>query len=106
MAEESRNFLVDIQLKSVIEPKHKKVFVESFLKKIEEISIQLNQLAPNNSKYVEMRMNWVLLIRTYISRFDYLHIPIEDIKKYDQKNNVKVTVQLDPENITKEIVVN
>ena len=53
-----------------------------------------------------MRMNWVLLIRTYISRFDYLHIPIEDIKKYDQKNNVKVTVQLDPENITKEIVVN
>ena len=53
-----------------------------------------------------MRLNWVTLIREYIKRFDYMHIPLEDIKKYDEKGNQKVSVQLDPENITQEIVVN
>ena len=50
--------------------------------------------------------NWVTLIRTYIQRFDYMHIPTEDIKKYDEKNNLKVSVQLDPEKVTQEITVN
>ena len=53
-----------------------------------------------------MRLNWVTLIREYVKRFDYMHIPLEDIKKYDEKNNLKVSVQLEPENISQEIVVN
>ena len=47
-----------------------------------------------------MRLNWVTLIRTYIQRFDFMHIPLDDIKKYDEKNNLKVSVQLDPEKVT------
>ena len=39
VANEARNFLVDVHLKSVIEQKHKRVFVENFLKKTEEISL-------------------------------------------------------------------
>jgi len=35
-----------------------------------------------------------------------MHIPLEDIKKYDEKNNIEVTIQLDPENVTRKIVVN
>ena len=35
-----------------------------------------------------------------------MHIPLEDIKKYDENHNQKVSVQLDPDNITQEIVVN
>lgn len=35
---ESRNFLVEIYLKSNIEVKHRKVFVENFLQRIETIS--------------------------------------------------------------------
>ena len=56
VASESRNFLVDIHLKSIIDPKHKKVFVESFLKRVEEISQQLNNLEPERQhRYVDMR---------------------------------------------------
>ena len=77
------------------------------MKKTEEISLQLNNMEPaKRPRYYEMRLNWVTLIREYIKRFDYMHIPLEDIKKYDEKNNIKVTVQLDPENITQEIMVN
>ena len=77
---------MDVHLKSSIEPKHKKVFVESFLKRIEAISAQLNELIPEQSaRYIAMRMNWMSLIRTYVHRFDYMHIPLEDLKKYDEK---------------------
>ena len=50
--------------------------------------MQLKNLEPvKQDKYNEMRLNWVTLIRTYICRFDYMHIPLEDIKKYDEKSN-------------------
>ena len=52
------------------------------------------------------RYNWVMLIRTFIQRFDYMHIPVEDLKRYDEKNNLKVSVVLDPEKVTHELVVN
>jgi len=72
VAHEARNFLVDIQLKSNIETKSKRRFVENFIRKIEEISQQLYSLKPDRQhQYTEMRLNWVTLIRTYISRFDY-----------------------------------
>jgi len=35
-----------------------------------------------------------------------MHIPLEDIKKYDEKNNIEVAVQLDPDNVTQKILVN
>ena len=91
VANEARNFLVDVHLKSVIEQKHKRVFVENFLKKTEEISLQLDNLEPaKRQRQIEMRLNWVTLIREYVKRFDYMHIPLEDIKKYDEKSNLKV----------------
>ena len=52
------------------------------------------------SNYFDMRLNWITLIRIYIQRFDFMHIPLEDIKKYDEKDVQKVTVQLDPDNVS------
>ena len=106
VASECRNFLVDIYLKSQVDEKYKRVFVENFVKKVEEVSQQLNQIEDKNQKYVTMRQNWVQVIRTYLYRFDYLHIPIEDLKRYDPRTNIEVTVQLDPDNIKHKIMVN
>jgi len=107
VASEARNFLVDIHLKSQVEDKHKRVFVESFLKRVEEISQQLNEtIESDHQKYIGMRLNWITLIRTYLHRFDYMHIPLEDIKKYDEKNNIEITIQLDPDNVTHKVLVN
>ena len=104
---ESRNFLVDIYLKSNIEPKHKKVFVENFLQRIEHISDQLNQTqAEKPAQYVDMRLNWMSVIRTYIKYFDYMHVQCEDISKFDQAKNKKIKVILMPENVANEINVN
>ena len=104
---ESRNFLVEIYLKSNIEQKHRKVFVENFIHKIENISEQLNGLAQDTpARYVEMRLNWMALIRTYIKHFDYMHIPVEDVSRFDQTKNKKITVILMPDDVRNEIVVN
>lgn len=97
---------MDIYLKSQVDEKHKRVFVENFLKKVEEVSEQLNQVGERDPKYVTMRQNWVQVIRTYLFRFDYMHIPVEDMTKYDAKKNIEVIVQLDPDNITHKILVN
>ena len=94
-------------MKSVIDPKHKQVFIQNFMKKIEDFSLKLNQYHDTEpSKYVTTRYNWVMLIRTFIQRFDYMHIPVEDLKRYDEKNNLKVSVVLDPDKVTHELVVN
>lgn len=53
-----------------------------------------------------MRHNWIILIRTWVQRFDYMHIQIEDIKKYDERQNIAVSVCLEPEKIYHEIIVN
>lgn len=51
-------------------------------------------------------MNWIKLIGDYIARFDHEHIPIEDIKNYDEKQNMEIVVVLDPDNIKQTIMVN
>ena len=75
--------------------------------KIETISQQLlNLQAEQPSRYLDMRLNWMSLIRTYIDHFDYMHIPREDISQYDEKQNQKILVILDPDNVRQEITVN
>lgn len=46
------------------------------------------------------------LIRTYIKHFDYMHMPIEDISKYDSSKNKKIVVILMPDDVRNEIIVN
>ena len=73
-------------MKSNIESKHRRKFIENFVLKIETISQQLSNLqAEQPSRYLDMRLNWMSLIRTYIDHFDYMHIPREDVSQYDDK---------------------
>ena len=84
----SRNFLVDIFLRTKVEPKHKKLHTESFMLRIEQISLQLEEIGltgANASQGIDLRLNWIRLIGDYISRFDHEHIPMEDLKNYDEK---------------------
>lgn len=39
-----------------------------------------------------MRLNQIRLIQTFISKFDYEHVELEDIKKYDPKENLDIKV--------------
>ena len=105
----SRNFLVDIFLKTKVESKHKKLLTEAFMLRIEEISLQLNEFSATGqdaSHGIDLRLNWIRLIGDYISRFDHEHIPVEDIKNFDEKQNLEIIVVLDPDNIKQTIVVN
>ena len=47
---------------------------------------------------MDKRLNWVKLIKTFIMRFDYEHITLEDIKMYDQKRNSECTISLELDN--------
>ena len=109
MCQLSRNFLVDVFLKTKVDPKHKKLHTEAFMLRVEHVNRQLNELGttgPNASQGIDLRLNWVRLIGAYISRFDHEHIAVEDIKNYDEKQNQEITVALDPDNIKQTVVVN
>ena len=67
---------------------------------------ELSTKGPNASHGIDLRLNWIKLIGDYISRFDHEHIPVEDIKNYDEKQNLEIVVVLDPDNIKQTIVVN
>ena len=105
----SRNFLVDIFLKTKVEPKFKRLHTESFMLRIEQISLQLEEIGLTGAKAsqgIDLRLNWINLIGDYISRFDHEHIPMEDLKNYDEKSNIEIQVSLDPDNIKQTIWVN
>ena len=61
---------------------------------------------PKASQGIDLRLNWIKLIGNYISRFDHEHIPMEDLKNYDEKQNIEIQVSLDPDNIKQVILVN
>ena len=105
----SRDFLVDIFLRTQVDPKHKKLHTESFMLRIEQISNQLEEIGltgPKASQGIDLRLNWIKLIGNYISRFDHEHMPMEDLKNYDEKQNFEIQVTLDPDNIKQVILVN
>ena len=46
---------------------------------------------------MDMRLNWVKLIRTFINRFDFEHIELEDLSRYNEKDNINCAVTLENE---------
>ena len=47
---------------------------------------------------MEQRLNWVKLVRNFISRFDYEHIELEDVSRYNEKENNQCTIIMELEN--------
>jgi hypothetical protein len=102
VSHECRNFVVDIYLKTNVEPKYKRKFTENFLKRVEMDHVKLNEIMKNKNYdadfYMDMRLNWVKLIRTFINRFDFEHIELEDLSRYNEKDNINCAVTLENEN--------
>ena len=59
-------------------------------------------MKPNTTQkanhYMEQRLNWVKLVRNFISRFDYEHIELEDVSRYNEKENNQCTIIMELEN--------
>ena len=93
----------------ITDTKDKKKHTEHFLLRCEDINLQLMDIkttGPNATKGIDLRLNWIRLIGDYISRFDHEHIPEEDLKNYDEKNHIDITVTLEPDNIKQTVYVN
>ena len=53
VSHECRNFVVDIYLKTNVEPKYKRKFTENFLKRVEMDHVKLNEIMKNKNYDVD-----------------------------------------------------